>query len=73
MAEKIGAEAATLAANTATVKLNEQIVTQTLNKVNKAGGGKSGAGNSMSDTYDFSKKVLSSVYEGKGTIADTDG
>lgn len=73
MAEKISAQAAVLAASTATAKLNEQIVTQTLDKVNKIGGGKSGAGNSMSDTYDLSKKVLSAVYEGKGTIADSDG
>ena len=73
MADTFDAQAASLAASTATTKLNEQIVTQTLDKVNKVGGKKGGSENSMSDTYDFSKKVLSSVYEGKGTIADAEG
>lgn len=73
MAEKLNAQAAVLSAATATAKLNSEIVTQTLDKVNKVGSGKKGAQGSMSDTYDFSKKVLSAVYEGKGTIADSDG
>lgn len=73
MADKINAQAAMLAASTLTSKLNNKIVIQTLDKVNKNRGGKSGGQGGMSDTYDFSKKVLSAVYEGKGTIADTEG
>lgn len=76
MADTLNAQVASLSASTATAKLNEEIVTQTLDTVNKYGGksgGKSRGMGSMSDTYDLSKKVLSSVYEGKGTIADTDG
>lgn len=79
MAEQNSAAGATLAAATAVSALNEQIVTQTLGKVNKIGGevqklgGRPGASQGMSDTYDLSKKVLSAVYEGKGTIADADG
>lgn len=79
MADQTGAAGARLAAATAAGALNEQIVTQTLGKVNKIGGevqklgGPVGAPQGMSDTYDLSKKVLSAVYEGKGTIADADG
>lgn len=73
MADTFEAQAATASATSATAQMNEQIVSQTLDKVNKTGGKKATSGNSMSDTYNFSKKVLSSVYEGKGTIADAEG
>lgn len=73
MAKTFDAQAAVASAASAAAKINEQIVTQTLDKVNKTSGKKPSSGNSMSDTYDFSKKVLSSVYEGKGTIADAEG
>lgn len=79
MADHNSAPAAPLAAATAASALNEQIVTQTLGKVNKIGGevqklgGLPGAPQGMADTYDLSKKVLSAVYEGKGGIADADG
>lgn len=73
MAENFSIESAALAASTATAKLNSDIVTQTLDAVNKTGSGKKGAQGGMSDTYNFSKQVLSAVYEGKGTIADSDG
>lgn len=73
MADDTSAQAAYLSASTATAKINSEIVTQTLDKVNKVGSKSGGSGSNMSDTYNFSKSVLSAVFEGKGTIADTDG
>lgn len=58
-------------ANKATI--GAQVVTQTLDTLNS--GMYSGKGgnstNKISQSYDFQKKVLSAVYEGKGTIADS--
>ncbi len=65
--------AATL--STSKAQIGNEIVTQTLDKLNNGsmgGGKKCGNQSGMSDTYNFSKQVLSSVYEGKGAIADMD-
>lgn len=73
--QQYSAEAAVIGINTSLDKVKGDIVTQTLDKLNSPGSiGKSknsasGMG-SMSDTYNFSKSVLSAVYEGKGTIID---
>ena len=54
--------------------LGAEVVTQTLDTLNSGMySGKSKSGDKMSQTYDFSKKVLSAVYEGKGSIADSKG
>ena len=70
------AQAAVVGAAVSLEKIKGDIVTQTLDKINSPGsGGTSGkaknAQSAMSDTYNFSKSVLSSVYEGKGTIIDS--
>lgn len=65
------ASMAAMAASTSKSTLDSQIVTKTLDTVNKYGGSKkSGSGYSMSDTYNFSKDVLSSVYSNTGSIAN---
>ncbi|MDR1490248.1 MAG: hypothetical protein LBS65_07175 [Desulfovibrio sp.] len=54
--------------------IDRDIVTGTLNKLNKGGGlKKSGKSvqTDMSDTYHLSRSVLSAVYEGKGTLIDS--
>ncbi|MDR0826955.1 MAG: hypothetical protein LBN33_03630 [Desulfovibrio sp.] len=64
-------------ANTANAILKEgikrDIVTGTLNKLNQSGGKKKArnAQAAMSDTFHLSQSVLSSVYEGKGTLIDS--
>ena len=63
-------------ATTALEQVKGDIVTQTLDKLNSpTSGGKKmskySAQAAMSDTYNLSKSVLSSVYEGKGTILDS--
>jgi hypothetical protein len=70
-----GAQAAVAAGAASLQKVKGGIVTQTLDKLNSPGsGGKSKKNkfgqNAMSDTYNFSKSVLSAAYEGKGTIID---
>ena len=52
-----------------------QIITQTLDKINAPthGKSKSCASSGMSETYNFSKDVLSAVYGGKGSIANSEG
>lgn len=65
------ASMAAMAASTSKSALDSQIVTKTLDTVNKFGGNKkSGSGYSMSDTYNFSKDVLSAVYNNTGSIAN---
>lgn len=56
-------------------KVKGDIVTQTLDKLNRPEGRKGSSmytakQGTMEDTYAFSKSVLSAVYEGKGTIVD---
>ncbi|MDR2745020.1 MAG: hypothetical protein LBB66_07515 [Desulfovibrio sp.] len=54
--------------------IDRDIVTGTLNKLNKGGSLKksgSSARTNMSDTYHLSRSVLSAVYEGKGTLIDS--
>jgi hypothetical protein len=57
-------------------KVGADVVTQTLDKLNNgfAGKGKKGRSRSaMSDTYNFSKDVLSAAYGTKGAIANVKG
>ena len=67
---------AALAMEAATSKdrLNAQVVTQTLDKINQEGsGGGPGSQSGMAQTYAFSKEILSAAYEGKGIAADMTG
>ena len=72
----LSGQVAAAAGSVALQRVKGEIVTQTLDKLNSPGkGGKSkknkfGAG-AMSDTYNFSKSVLSAAYEGKGIIIDS--
>ena len=55
-------------------KLDADIVTGTLDKLNSGDCGSSkGTGDAMKQTYDFSKEILSAVYGGKGSIANGSG
>ncbi len=59
-------------------KLDSQIITQTLDNLNGSQcGGKSKKGSStqqaMSNTYEFSKEVLSAAYSDKGAIFGAKG
>ena len=61
-------------------KIGGSIVTKTLDTLNSgqyySGSGTkkcSGSGNSMSDTYDLSKSVLSSAYSTKGAVVSAKG
>lgn len=60
------------AANTTKETVGAQIVTSTLDTLNKNAKGKSkkSAGESMAASYDFNKSVLSAVYSPKGGITD---
>ena len=62
-----------LAGTLALEQIKSDIVTGTLDKLNSPGSGKgkSSSGSSMKDVYDFSKTVLSSYYEDKGSIINT--
>ena len=75
MADNLSAAASMAAAATSKAKMGAEIVTQTLDTLNSStySGKSGGSDGGMSDTYNFSKQVLSSVYEGKGTIADSKG
>jgi len=69
------AQAAAAKAAISLERVKGEIVTQTLDKLNSPGScGKSKKNtfgkSSMSDTYNFSKSVLSAAYQGKGTIID---
>ncbi|MDR2892523.1 MAG: hypothetical protein LBV80_05505 [Deltaproteobacteria bacterium] len=71
MADSTSSSLSNLAGSVAKSNLDSEIITQTLDKMNKVGGkSKGGLRSSMSDMYDFNKDVLSAAYEGKGTIAD---
>ena len=65
---------ATAAANTSKATIGAQIVTKTLDTLNrtapKKGKGKYTAGGNMSASYDFQKTVLSAAYNPTGGIAD---
>lgn len=63
------ASLASLAGAVSLEKIKGDIVTGTLDTLNKTAASKKK--NSMQQTYDLSKKVLSSYYEGKGTLVDT--
>ncbi len=67
---------AVAAANTSKAAIGGQIVSKTLDTINRVaptkGKGKYGSG-SAAATYDFSKAVLSSVYSAKGAIASIKG
>ena len=70
MANNVEAAVAGIQAATSKAQIGAEIVTQTLDTFNsKTYAGK----NDQSETYEFSKKVLSAVYAGKGTIADSEG
>jgi hypothetical protein len=56
--------------------INKDIVTGTLNKLNEGHHNaekkpKGSVQAAMSSTYNFSRSVLSAVYEGKGTLLDS--
>ena len=67
----------TAAANTTKATIGAQIVTKTLDTLNRTapskGKGKYSAGGDMAASYDFNKSVLSSVYGAKGAIASMKG
>ena len=74
MADNLSAAASMAAAATSKAEMGAQVVTQTLDTLNSSTyKGKSGGSDSMADTYNLSKQVLSAAYEGKGTIADSKG
>ncbi|MDR2077277.1 MAG: hypothetical protein LBP61_10185 [Desulfovibrio sp.] len=60
-------------------RMDSEIITQTLDTLNSRSSGKSGkksfsaAQEGMSQTYDFSKSVLSAAYEGKGIAVTVKG
>jgi hypothetical protein len=57
-------------------KFGADVVTQTLDKLNNGSfskSKKSGSSNAMSNTYNFSKDVLSAAYGDKGIIANIKG
>lgn len=68
---------ATAAAAVSLERVKGDIVTQTLDKLNgptyqsKSKKSKFSAQNAMSDTYNFSKSILSAAYEGKGSIINS--
>ena len=69
---------ATAAASTSKAVIGGQIVTKTLDTLNKTapskGKGKySSTSGNMAASYDFNKSVLSAVYSGKGAIASISG
>lgn len=71
---KLAAAAATAAANTTKQTVGAQVVTKTLDTLNKTaptkGKGKYKSGGAdMTASYEFNKDVLSSVYSAKGAIA----
>ena len=67
----------TAAANSTKATVGAQIVTKTLDTLNRTapskGKGKYSAGGDMSASYDFQKSVLSAVYSPKGAIASMKG
>lgn len=67
----------TAAANTTKETIGAQIVTKTLDTLNKTapskGKGKYNAAGNMAASYDFNKSVLSAVYNPVGAIADMKG
>jgi len=63
------ADAVAMAGAVSLEKIKSDIVTGTLDTLNSTAAKKKT--NSMQQTYDLSKKVLSSYYEGKGTLVDT--
>jgi len=67
------AESAISAAKTAVASINSDIVTGSLDALNKKGSGKKSMSSmqaAMSDTYDLTKSVVGAVYQGKGTILE---
>ncbi len=64
----------TAAANTQKATIGAQVVSKTLDTLNRTapakGKGKYSAANGMAASYDFNKSVLSAVYSPKGAIAD---
>ena len=74
MVTDTGAALGVMAA-TAKARLDSQIVTQTLDKLNEWDGKGGNCGNQagIAQTYDFSKQVLSAVYGDKGSIASLTG
>ena len=72
MSTKTAAAMATAVANTQKATIGAQVVTKTLDTLNKTapkGKSKSGGGD-MAASYDFNKSVLSAVYSPTGAIAD---
>ena len=72
MSDATGKAMATAIANTQKQTIGAQVVTKTLDTVNRnAPTGKSKSkGGDMSASYDFQKSVLSAVYSPKGAIAE---
>ncbi|MDL2209460.1 hypothetical protein LJC26_01470 [Desulfovibrio sp. OttesenSCG-928-O18] len=65
---------ATAAANTMKQTIGAQVVTKTLDTLNRTapskGKGKYSSGGDMAASYDFNKSVLSAVYSPTGAIAN---
>jgi hypothetical protein len=54
--------------------IGAQVVTKTLDTINRYGGkNKKSGGNAMAASYDFNKSVLSAVYEAKGALTNISG
>lgn len=72
MSSEYASAMASAAANTVKETVGAQIVSKTLDTVNKTGGAenKAKAGGDMAASYDLNKSVLSSVYSPKGAIAE---
>ena len=78
MSSNATAALAVAAASTSKAVIGGQIVTKTLDTLNRTapskGKGKySSGGGDMAASYDFNKSVLSSVYSAKGAIASMKG
>lgn len=68
---------AVAAANTSKASIGAQVVSKTLDTLNRTapskGKGKYSGGGNMAASYDFNQSVLSSVYGAKGAIASLKG
>jgi len=73
MANDLTSAAITAAAKTTKETIGAQIVSGTLDTLNKTAPGKKGKSNAagnMATSYDFNKSVLSAAYNPTGAIAD---
>ena len=73
MSDSYNAAMATAAANTTKATVGAQVVTKTLDTLNKTApskGKKSTGGGDMAASYDFNKSVLSAAYNPTGTVTE---